>query len=112
MSNTGDGREELCMSTHTCPHGGKTPGRFLAGNQSWVVPVQGCGEEGWLCDMCKADRADARTDRLVEGLALAGLLIQTKTSADYKSGPCNSDLMYRASLLADMLNSEREGGEG
>lgn len=56
------------MSTkHTCPHGGRKS-RGRPGYDGF----DRCGELGWLCDLCKEDRADARIDRLVEGLALAG----------------------------------------
>lgn len=51
------------MSTkHTCPHGGC----YHESDASYE-----CGEDGWLCPACREDRADARTNRLVEGLALA-----------------------------------------
>lgn len=55
---------------HACPHEGQTSISTRADDNLALY----CGDWGWLCPACREDKADARTDRLVEGMALAGIL--------------------------------------
>lgn len=65
----------------------------------------GCGYSGDICPACREDRADARTDRIVEGLALAWLLANYENRED-----CPLWVIERARNWASALR-EREGGE-
>lgn len=42
---------------YECPHNGRNYDMKSRGKS--YTPVE-CGEDGWLCEMCKADRADVR----------------------------------------------------
>lgn len=76
----------MAAGKHTCPHGGKKPGHKIAVDPAYPGSSRDwkCGELGWLCDMCRRDADREDTARLVEGLALAGLLA-AKTGRDERS---------------------------
>lgn len=120
------------MSTkNTCPHGGQT---VQGTEQHWSY--LGCGDSGWICLACREDKADRRadrlnmhldglsavlvtsTDRLVEGLALAGLLAnQTARDEAFSIARSNGDSGLTPGVLAHFAAEhtaglrEREGGE-
>lgn len=91
---------------HVCPYGGIWKSRHFINPGSSVDTA--CGKQGGLCDMCKRDASRENTNRLVEGLALAGLLANPE--AQHATGT-KRELCEHASLYAAALR-EREGGEG
>lgn len=92
-------KEDPTKPGRACPYHAERilPERYEVPDAKWL-----CGECGWLCDMCREDKADARTDRLVEGMALAGVLVGSRA---------DSNRIQEARQLAATL-CEREGGEG
>lgn len=111
------------MSNHTCPYGGMKSEPYPRGTRTADLHnhrIVVCGQRGWLCDMCREDQADIRTDhlqevisdcadRLVEGLALAGLLANPNT-AKLSADDIESGAPRTAARMAAALR-EREGGE-
>lgn len=106
-------KEDPRESRHTCPHRGiaRTP----AGLQ-----LMACGDEGWLCDMCKRDAAMERVNvnaayrraaldklgsRLVEGLAMALL-------SSHGDAPLSSITEVIAALRRETARGKEEGGSG
>lgn len=86
-----------------CPHNG------AIWDKTGLV-VHECMERGWLCNMCREDRADARTDRLVAGLALAGLLAHPHEFDGPQAGPMTPQEAIRAATDAIAALRERGGG--
>lgn len=91
------------MATETtCPHGGWKNMEQPNGDPGTCS----CGQSGWLCGMCERDAADARTEKMVEGLALTGVL----ASPNIK--PANIEDAARSAARHASALREREGGEG
>lgn len=84
---------------------------FVTGETSRVSEERDCGYGGWLCDMCREDRADARTARLVEGLALAGLLGNPEIGAQAAENEGVGKELLRVVLHWAAALREREGGK-
>lgn len=107
----------MIMSTeHTCLHGG-----WRREQADGYIDSVYCGECGWLCDdMCKADRADARTDRLVEGLALVAVfsipenLLEAMAAGDMFGGDEADGRKFMANAARTYAAALRDwkGGEG
>ena len=50
------------MNEHECPYGGAMKRWDHAeGDYGGLVTLETCGYNGWLCDRCQQDRADARS---------------------------------------------------
>lgn len=64
-----------------------------------------CGDDGWLCDMCKRDAASENVYRLVEAIALAGAM------ANNENLEVTLPEIATQVRIALQLLREREGGE-
>lgn len=102
------------VTERACPHSGAKIISYPSDHgEYWVQEPISCHEGGWLCDMCKQDRADARTQRLVEGLSLAGLLANPNVIEGLQAHQrLDRSTAIVALSTVDALRSERAGGDG
>lgn len=84
-----------------CPYDGSS-----AGEKS--LP---CGMRGLLCDRCKEDGASRRTDRIVQGLALAGFLAGNETAANPDSKVTRKKILRIAAYAPAAITAMLNGGE-
>lgn len=84
----------------------------------WDCPYDGttgekgmpCGIHGRLCDRCKEDGASRRTDRLIQGLALAGFLAGNETAANPDSPTTRKKILRIAAFAPAAIEAMLNGG--
>lgn len=70
-----------------------------------------CGMRGRLCDRCKEDGASRRTDRMIQGLALAGFLAGNETAANPDSSATRKKILRIAAFAPAAIASMLNGGD-